>query len=500
MGETLTPSQNEAFSSIKESFRYNRGICVSGGGRKKVINKYLEKYEENQILKLEYFDIFDGSVKDGPSLYKKISGILSKLGMNTILRIIYIEGFDLLVSATSNYNFKIGTISIKIWHDLFNKIDRKFIISCSKHTALDLVDEGVWFVNIETTNEDRLFLLDGIFEDYIRVNKIETKELLSYVGNSTLKTIKIAACQTVGRLDCKLATNPQEEFKKILFTLDSRALDVRNRVVQPILEVDMVGLDSIIDELRMEIIHPIKLGCKEVPICKGMLLYGPAGTGKSTVGRWLSHELQGRFYLAKTSSSDTLISSFTRLLKIACNNTPSVVFLDDFESILESPTYVRELLVLLDGIDVNGRENVCVVATCMNIGSIPEDLIRGFRLEKCIEFSCPDHKTITLILKNRFSKIIETTENKILSGTLSNLMKHGDLSNLSRYLSGWPPSNIQLLINSLIRKITYRNSELKAIEEINNLFKDESYRINQNIQRSLRRLNNTKTVDDRIYN
>lgn len=475
----LTPSQQKALKNFEFLLENNRGVCVSGSGKNKVIREYLVNIEEKIIL--SYKDILTDSIRNGPQLSTRLNQLLSEINNKNIL---YIPNFDLIVSATSSYNFKMGTLSTKIWHDFFKNIKINFLISCSKNTALDIISKSIWFLNIETTNDDRKFLLESILGDGY-------DELLKYVKNTSLKTINIAATHA------KYQPDIIEGFKKTLTSLDSRALDVRNKVVQPTFEVDMVGLESIVEELRREIISPILLGCKEIPICKGIVLHGPSGTGKSTIGRWLSHELEGRVYLAETSSNDTLMSSFTRLLKLACVNAPSVVFLDDFESILESSCYVRELLVLLDGINVRGRENVCIVATCMNIGNIPEALIRGGRLEKCIEFKYPSKKIITQIIKNRFDKIIRDTNNLKLSETLSRISFH--VSDLSKYLIGWSPSNIQLIIDSVIRKIVY-SDKIWVNEEIFALFKDESYRINQSLKQSLRGINTSNPVERGLYN
>jgi ATP-dependent 26S proteasome regulatory subunit len=71
--------------------------------------------------------------------------------------------------------------------------------------------------------------------------------------------------------------------------------------VQPVSLRDLQGVDSVIESLEANIVLPLEndelateFGLKPK---RGVLLAGPPGTGKTTVGRALAHRLQSKFFI-----------------------------------------------------------------------------------------------------------------------------------------------------------------------------------------------------------
>jgi SpoVK/Ycf46/Vps4 family AAA+-type ATPase len=187
--------------------------------------------------------------------------------------------------------------------------------------------------------------------------------------------------------------------------------------------------------------------------------------------------------LSESDRNTSLIDSFSEKFKLACNNSPAVVILDDFESVLDYPNSVRELYVLLDGITNVGRQNVCVIATCMNISVVPEALIRGGRFERCIEFGHPDINTIISIIRNRFTRVIESGSS--VGKYLSSKIDDSDYIKMSNQVASWPPSNIHLVIDSVLR-ITSYNLNRNEQNDPCSIFVKEASKIDTHIKRSLR--------------
>ncbi|EQD68987.1 ATPase, AAA-type, core domain protein [mine drainage metagenome] len=76
----------------------------------------------------------------------------------------------------------------------------------------------------------------------------------------------------------------------------------------------------------------------DVPMLKNILLYGPPGTGKTSLAKAVSSTLSSTFFNVPLSElvsryvgdSERLVNS---LFKEARNRSPSVVFLDEVESL-----------------------------------------------------------------------------------------------------------------------------------------------------------------------
>ncbi|MCL2786111.1 MAG: CDC48 family AAA ATPase [Methanomassiliicoccaceae archaeon] len=168
---------------------------------------------------------------------------------------------------------------------------------------------------------------------------------------------------------------------------------------------DIGGLDDELKKIREMIELPLKhpelftrLG---ITPPKGVLLYGPPGTGKTLIAKAVANEagatffaiqgpeIMGRYY---GQSEERLREIF----KEAEENTPSIIFLDEIDSIApnrDSVTgeverrIVAQLLTLMDGL--GGKGDVIVIGATNREDSIDPALRRPGRFDREIEIGIP---------------------------------------------------------------------------------------------------------------
>jgi transitional endoplasmic reticulum ATPase len=164
------------------------------------------------------------------------------------------------------------------------------------------------------------------------------------------------------------------------------------------------GTEAIAEALETHVVMPFRypheaerLGVKAQ---RGIMLFGPPGTGKTSVGRALAHRLKGKFFLIDgsipTEPPQRFLARVMAIIERAIANAPSVLFIDDADNLLSIP-YVagvtRKLLSLLDGMESESASKVCVMMTVMDPIHIPDALLRSGRVELWLETSPPDAAT-----------------------------------------------------------------------------------------------------------
>jgi transitional endoplasmic reticulum ATPase len=179
--------------------------------------------------------------------------------------------------------------------------------------------------------------------------------------------------------------------------------------VQQVTLADLKGVDDVIQSLEANVILPLE----QVELAdelrlrpkRGVLLAGPPGTGKTTIGRALAHRLKSKFFMIDgtfISGTSGFYQGILQVFEEAKHNAPAIIFVDDSDAIFESGEELglyRYLLTMLDGLESESAGQVCVMMTAMDVGHLPPALIRSGRIELWLEMRLPDEAARAAILE-----------------------------------------------------------------------------------------------------
>ena len=148
--------------------------------------------------------------------------------------------------------------------------------------------------------------------------------------------------------------------------------------------------------------HPLLFKTLGVKPPKGVLLYGPPGSGKTLIARAIANETGAFFYCLngpeimskmQGQAEENLRKAFEECDK----NQPAIMFIDEIDSIAPNrektkgeteKRVVAQLLTLMDG--VKGRGQVVVIGATNRPNTIDPALRRAGRFDREIDIGVPD--------------------------------------------------------------------------------------------------------------
>jgi cell division protease FtsH len=166
----------------------------------------------------------------------------------------------------------------------------------------------------------------------------------------------------------------------------------------------------------------LRLGA-EVP--RGVLLMGPPGTGKTLLARALAGEAGVPFYSISGSEFIEVFvgvgaSRVRDLFKEAKGNAPSIIFIDELDSVGrtrgtglggghdEREQTLNQILAELDGFE--GHEAVIVLAATNRPDVLDPALLRPGRFDRHVTLDLPDRKDRRAIMQVHLRKVITAAD------------------------------------------------------------------------------------------
>nr|XP_056710971.1 vacuolar protein sorting-associated protein 4B [Euleptes europaea] len=215
---------------------------------------------------------------------------------------------------------------------------------------------------------------------------------------------------------------------------------------------DVAGLEGAKEALKEAVILPIKFPHlftgKRTP-WRGILLFGPPGTGKSYLAKAVATEANNSTFFSVSSSdlvskwlgeSEKLVKN---LFQLARENKPSIIFIDEIDSLCgsrsenESEAARRiktEFLVQMQGVGVDNDGILVLGAT--NIPWVLDSAIRR-RFEKRIYIPLPEDHARTAMFKLHL-------------GSTQNSLSESDCRELGKRTDGYSGADISVIVRDAL--------------------------------------------------
>lgn len=263
-----------------------------------------------------------------------------------------------------------------------------------------------------------LIVLLLIAEKMLRQNKL-SKKVLSKTKSSNTTDIKTNFANI---FNSETLSKSIESLKSKLGIASKVAENEKAKVLSKIKFEDVAGLHNTKQEVK-EFVEFLKHGDKYLDlgarIPRGAIFTGPPGTGKTLLAKAIAGEADVNFYYKSGSEFQQMYvgqgaSDLRKLFKEARDNAPSIVFLDEIDSIgkkrdshraqiRDDDGVLNQLLVEMDGFSTD--KNVIVFAATNRSDMLDSALMRSGRFDRKIEFRNPNEEERKEILKLYLKKV-----------------------------------------------------------------------------------------------
>eukprot|EP01022_Parablepharisma_sp_SALTPOND_P033082 TRINITY_DN88164_c1_g1_i1.p1 TRINITY_DN88164_c1_g1~~TRINITY_DN88164_c1_g1_i1.p1 ORF type:complete len:762 (-),score=102.71 TRINITY_DN88164_c1_g1_i1:36-2321(-) len=292
----------------------------------------------------------------------------------------------------------------------------------------------------------------------------------------------------------------QEEIKREKEMKEYKNI-LEHSIVEKDLKVkfsDLVGQDEVLDKLMETIVRPVMNPTLFTGIrtpAKGILFYGPPGNGKTMFAKAVASECGKDVTFFNVSSStfsgkgpgketDKLIKA---LFALAIEKQPSVVFIDEMDSILskrgpndteEARKLKNEFLIQFEGVGTGGSDRIVVIGATNRPFDIDDAILRRFTVRIYLDLpgKIARKHAIQRIMKKVNSAVTEAELDDIVNKT--NNYSFADLAALCREASYEPLREIPTSDLSKVSQKDLRPVKAedfyKALERVTRSVADET--------------------------
>jgi len=351
------------------------------------------------------------------------SAVIGSLKEN---QIVFVDDIDLIHDATSSCHFYprgqyVETALLEL-SDAALREKKKLVVSTDGAIAKTFATRSFSASIGKYSVADYAALLE-IFLGAGRAASLDAEKVYRFAPKLNAHQIR-AACDWL----CPSGPFSTDQFIEYLRS-QRLASNVDLDEVQEVDLHDLQGVDDVVRSLEIHIVLPLTNDSLTAKLAlrpkRGVLLYGPPGSGKTTIGRALAHRLRGKFFLIDgtfIAGTNNFYGRIHSVFEAAKDNSPSVIFIDDADAIFEDGEergLYRYLLTMLDGLESEGTARVCVMMTAMNLQHLPPALVRSGRVELWLEMKLPDGEARKRILENHLRGIPDELSNCDLTRVIS---------------------------------------------------------------------------------
>lgn len=234
---------------------------------------------------------------------------------------------------------------------------------------------------------------------------------------------------------------------------------------------DVKGHDEIKDDIAFIIKmvkNPEKYEKVGAKVPKGVLLFGPPGTGKTMIAKAIANEVGIPFYAA--GGSDFVekyvgvgAKRVRELFKEAKKQDKAIIYIDEIDAIGrkrgdndndERTSTLNALLMEMDGFDKS--DNILVIASTNRVDVLDDALLRPGRFDKHIAVNPPD-------LKGRLDILKLYAKNKRLD-------KDVDMKYIAKITRGFSGADLANLLNEAAMLTAFRDKDKTAMLEIDDAY------------------------------